>query len=76
MMGINDEKAAAIMGFVDMMIGAFESGFTDTNTLNLAQLHRIAENYCKDTYFCSYDTIDERWGADTAKNCGLDLDKN
>ncbi len=70
---LSKEKAAAIMNFVDMMIGAFESGFVDTNTVNLAQLHRVAEHHCIDTFGANYGNIVDRHGEDTAKGCGLNV---
>jgi hypothetical protein len=66
---ISKEKAAAIMNFVDLMIGAFEANFVDTNELTLAQLHRIAENHCLDTFGVQYGNIIERHGKDLANRC-------
>ena len=42
-------KADAINEFVSMMIGARESGFIEGSELTLAELHRVAQNHCKDT---------------------------
>lgn len=69
-------KAAAIMNFVDLLIGAFESGHTTTNTLSLAQLHRIAEIQCIDEYGVYFGNIENRHGEDLAKLCGLNVENN
>jgi hypothetical protein len=68
---LSKEKAAAIMNFVDLMIGAFESNHVTTNTVTLAQLHRIAEHHNNDTFGVEYGNIIERHGAELAKECGL-----
>lgn len=73
---LDKEKACAIMNFVDLMIGAFESGHTTTNTLTLAQLHRIAEIQCIDEYGVYFGSIENRHGEDVAKLCGLNLEAN
>jgi hypothetical protein len=70
---LSKEKAAAIMNFVDLMIGAFESNFVDTNTLTLAQLHRVAENHCLDNYGTHFGNIIARHGEELAKECGLNV---
>lgn len=69
-MSLENTKAAAVMEFVDLMIGAFESGFVNENTLNLAQLHRIAENHVKDSFNVTYAGIVERHGRELAVECG------
>lgn len=68
---LNGEKAAAIMNFVDLMIGAFESNHVTKNTFTLAQLHRIAEHHCADIYGEKFGNIVERHGEELAKDCGL-----
>ena len=64
-------KAEAVMEFVNMLIDAFESGFIDENTLTISTLHRVAQNYCKDSLGIELPHITEQWGEDTAKLCGF-----
>lgn len=70
----NQIKAAAVKEFVSMMIGAFESGFIDTPKLTLAQLHRVAQNHCKDSYGIDTPDIVAEWGEETSRECGLGAD--
>ena len=70
----NEIKAEAVKEFVSLMIGAFESGFIDTPKLTLAQLHRVAQNHCKDSYGVDTPTLVAEWGEETAKDCGLGAD--
>ncbi len=70
---LNEEKAAAIMNFVDLMIGAFESNYVTTNTITLAQLHRIAELHCADNYGTQFGNIVARHGEELAKECGMNV---
>ena len=46
----NEIKAAAVKDFVNMMIGARESGFVDSSSCNLAQIHQVARNHIRDRY--------------------------
>ena len=61
------------MNFVDVIIGAFESNHVATNTLTLAQLHRIAEHHNKDNFGVTYGNIVERHGSELAKECGINV---
>jgi len=70
---LNDDKAAAIMNFVDLIIGAFDSNHVATNALTLAQLHRIAEHHCADIYGSKFGNIVSRHGEELAKECGLNV---
>lgn len=70
----NQTKANAVHEFVSMMIGAFESGFIDTPKLTLAQLHRVAQNHCKDCYGIETPDLTTEWGEETSKECGLGKD--
>jgi len=63
-------KADAINDFVSHMIGALEAGFIDENTATLAQIHRVAQNYVKDSFDIKLPHITEQWGEDVAKLCG------
>jgi hypothetical protein len=67
---LNKEKAAAIINFVDTIIGALDSGHVHSNTVTLAQLHRIAEQHCSDNYNAEFGKLHERHGAELAKKCG------
>ena len=69
----NKVKAAGVQDFVNMMIGAFESGFTKNNNPTLAEIYQVARNHCKDVHEIKLPTIVEQWGENTAKECGLKL---
>lgn len=64
-------KAGAIKDFVNMMIGAHESGFVDKNNPTLAEIHQVARNYIKDSYGIETENIVEEWGIEVAKECGF-----
>lgn len=66
-------KADAINEFVCHMIGALESGFIGENTATLAQIHRVAQNYVKDSFGIDLPHITEQWGDDVAKLCGFPM---
>ena len=67
----NQIKADAIKELVNTMIGSFESGFVDTPNINLATLHRVAQNHIKDKYGIETPLITEQWGKEFAKECGF-----
>lgn len=67
----NQIKTDAINDFVCMMISSLDAGFLDKNNLTLAEIHRVAQNYCKDKYSIELPGLVEQWGEDTAKMCGL-----
>ena len=71
----NEIKAAAILEFVDMMICAFESGFTEKNNPTLSEVHGTAIYYVKDNYGVDYKDICEAWGERLAIDCGLKINK-
>lgn len=66
----NQIKADAINEFVCHMIGALDAGFIDSPNLNLAVLHRVAQNFVIDHYGIELPHIIEQWGDDTARLCG------
>jgi hypothetical protein len=66
----NQIKTDAIVDFVTMMIGALDSGFVTENRPTIAQIHRVAQNYVKDTYGIETPHIVEQWGEEVAKLCG------
>jgi len=69
----NQIKADGINELVSLMIGAFETGFVDTNRPTLAQIHQVARNHCKDAYGVELPDIVEQWGEEIAISCGLKL---
>lgn len=66
---VDVQKAKAIESFVGTMIGAFESGFTQSNVLTLQQLHRIMQHHCKDEFNIDMPSITEVWGEEIAIAC-------
>ncbi len=73
----NQIKADAINEFVCHMIAALDAGFVDTPNLNLATVHRVAQNFVLDRYGIELPHIAEQWGDDTARLCGyLPLNKD
>jgi|GEM_PF-2397649 len=69
-------KAEAVKLFVDNLIGAFESGFTDSNCVSLAQLHRAMQTHIEDNYQVKVPHITEAWGNEVASECGFDVVNN
>lgn len=69
--GIAQLKTDAVMSFVNLMIGAYDSGFVDTNNPTLAEIHQVARNHIKDSYGIDTPSIVEQWGVDVARECGL-----
>jgi hypothetical protein len=70
---LKEIKAQAVMEFVNMMIGGFDSGFTSANNPNLNTIYRAAQNWVKDTYDAETKNIEDAWGEDTARECGLEI---
>ena len=69
----NEIKAKAVMEFVNMMIGAFNTGFVDKNNPTLSEIYQVARNYIKDSYGVEVPDIVQAWGEDLAKECGLKI---
>lgn len=67
----NQIKADAIYGFVNNMIDALETGFIDHANPTLAQVHRVAQNHCKDYYGIDMPSLEEQWGEETARACAV-----
>ena len=63
-------KAAAVIDFVDVMIGALESGCVDKNNPTLSEIHQFARMHVKDNYGAEYADIAARWDEDVAELCG------
>jgi len=64
-------KAEAVKGFVNLMIGALEAGFVDSNSPTLAEIHQVARHHIKDSYGISTPSISDEWGEDVAALCGF-----
>jgi hypothetical protein len=64
-------KAEAVQNFVNMMIGALESGFVDTNNPSLATVHQVYRNHVKYNYGIDMPDIVEDWGQAAAELAGL-----
>jgi len=65
----NQLKADAISEFVNLMIGAFESGFIEKNNPTLAEIHIVAHHHVKDNYGIQLPGLVEVWGKETAQEC-------
>ena len=68
------EKAEAIMGLVELMVGAFVSGFVDKNNPTISEIYRIAQVHVKDNYNADYPSIIEAYGAETAVKLGFNVE--
>ena len=68
------EKAEAIMGLVELMVGAFVSGFVDKNNPTISEIYQVARNHVKDNYGIDYPSVVEAYGADTAIKLGLNVE--
>lgn len=64
-------KAEAVKEFVNMMIGALESGFVDTSNPSLATVHQAYRHHVKDNYGIDMPNIVEDWGQAVAELAGL-----
>lgn len=73
---LKEIKAQAVMDFVNMMIGALDSNFVRGNNPNLATTYRCAQNWVKDEYGSEVKNIEDAWGEDTAKECGLEINSD
>ncbi len=69
----NKLQGQAVIEFVDMMIGAMESGFTDINKITLAQIYQVARHHVKDNYGKDTPSIAEKWGDERARACGVKI---
>lgn len=71
----NKIKADAVMDFVNMMIGAFDSGFVDKNNPNLSQIYQVARSHVRDSFHIEAPSIIEALGEVIAVSCGLIVKK-
>lgn len=60
-------KSEAVMLFADNIIGAFESGFLESTSLTLSEIHRMAQNHIKDNYQAEAQTLEQAWGKELVK---------
>ncbi len=67
----DEMKAKAVIDFVNMMIGAFESNFVEDNSPTLAEVHQAARHHIKDNYGIDTPNITEEWGVLMAELCGV-----
>lgn len=70
-MSNNEAYARAIKNFVNLMIGAHESGFVDKNNPTIAEIHQVAKNHIKDAYGIDTPDIVAEFGIDVAISCGM-----
>jgi hypothetical protein len=68
-MSLENTKAAAVMEFVQGIVGAFESGFIDTPICTIGQIYQVARNHVKDEYGIETKTLAEEMGEDFASEC-------
>lgn len=66
---LNQIKADAIMNFVDVHLGAFESGFVDSSELSLYSLHKSAQSHIVDNYSVSSQSISDKYGREFSEMC-------
>ena len=66
----NKIKAQAVQEFVEIMVGALEAGFIDTNTLTIYEAYRVAQNHCADKYGVEMPDMAAVWGDEVAKMTG------
>ncbi|MGT9852038.1 hypothetical protein ACVSD9_25145 (plasmid) [Vibrio parahaemolyticus] len=62
-------QGMAVMGFVNNIVGAFESGFIDDHESTLADLYQCAVNHVKDNYEHNAPTLVEVWGEHLSELC-------
>ena len=67
----NKIKAAAVLEFVNVMVGAFEAGFVGKNNPTLAEVYQVARNHINDNYGVETPGIIEAWGEITAISLGF-----
>lgn len=63
---ISEIKAAAVMEFVNVQVGAFEACFVDTPETSLYSMYRFAQHHVKDNFGVIVPSMAERWGNDLA----------
>ena len=66
---IKTAQGMAVMNFVDVQIGAFESGFIDSSDLTLFQMHQYSRQHVKDNYEMETPYFSDVWGVDMICHC-------
>lgn len=66
---MNNSKAAAVREFVNMMIGARESGFVQSSTPTLAEVHQVANWHIVERYGAEYLHLEDEWGKTVYNLC-------
>lgn len=62
-------QATAVYRFVNSMIGAFGSGFVPHPNPTLAEIHKVAQDHCKDYYGIEKPSLASQWGEGFAEEC-------
>lgn len=63
--------AEVITSLTEVMIGAYENGFVDSNTLTVADMYQTARNHIRDHYGVEMPNIVEQFGEESAELAGL-----
>ena len=67
---LDEVKARAVMGFVNMQVEAMDSESL-SGTLDLRTNYRHAQVWCEGAYHFSAPDFTDVWGAEIAKACGM-----
>lgn len=68
----NGEMCAnAIKTFVNLMVGAHETGFVNKNNPTIAEIHQVAKNHIQNAHGITTPNIVEEFGIDVAVSCGM-----
>lgn len=65
------EKSELIMGFVNQICAAYESGFTPYPHMTLQQLHRVAQHHVKDEFGVDVDDFEKVFGMELFEQCKM-----
>lgn len=70
---INEEKASAVMNFIDLIVNSREAGFIDSDKATIAEFYQAARAHCGDTYGVRVEDIESKHGSCVARNCGAKI---
>jgi hypothetical protein len=65
----NKIKADAVMEFVNIQLGAFESNFVETNQVSLYSMYRFAQHHVKDNYEQETKNLADVYSVEFANEC-------
>lgn len=65
----NKSRAEAVMGFVNVQLGAFESNFIETNQVSLYSMYRFAQHHIKDNYGEDIKNLADVFSEEFANEC-------